>query len=299
MPAPDDPTILLIGATGQIGHALRGSLSRLGTVATPGRDALDLTAPDTIRRTVCTAAPDVIVNAAAYTAVDRAEEEPERAAIINARAPGVLAKAAAEAEARLVHYSTDYVFDGTNERPYTEADAPNPINVYGRTKRAGEAAVQESNARALILRTSWVYSDRRSNFLRSMLRLADERERLTVVDDQIGAPTSAAWVAEATTTILRRLDERSASERNGLYHLTASGQTSWYGFATAIFAQFERPDVVVEPIASDEYPTAAERPAYTVLDTNKARTTFDLAIPTWSEQLDAFRERTEGRTIGG
>lgn len=291
MPAPDDPTILLIGATGQIGHALRGPLSRLGTVVAPGRDALDLTRPDTIRHAVRDAAPDVVVNAAAYTNVDRAEEEPERAAILNARAPGVLAEAAAGVEARLVHYSTDYVFDGTSDRPYTEADVPNPINVYGRTKREGEVAIQESAARTLILRTSWVYSDRRSNFLRSMLRLADERERLRVVDDQIGAPTSAAWVAEATATILRRLNERTAPEENELYHLTASGQTSWYGFATAIFAQFGRPDVVVEPIASADYPTAAERPAYTVLDTNKARTTFDLAIPTWSEQLAAVRER--------
>jgi dTDP-4-dehydrorhamnose reductase len=294
MPPPDARTVLLIGATGQIGHELRGPLSDVGTVVAPDRDTLDLTAPDTIQRTVRDAAPDVIVNAAAYTAVDRAEEEPERAAAINARAPGILAGAAAEVGARLVHYSTDYVFDGTSDTPYTEADGPRPINVYGRTKHEGEVAIRESAAQSLILRTSWVYSERRSNFLRSMLRLADEVERLTVVDDQIGAPTSAAWVAEATTAILRRLQERPAPEKNELYHVTASGQTSWYGFAKAIFAQFERPDVVVEPITSDEYPTAAERPAYTVLDSGKARTRFGLNIPTWSEQLAAVRRRMAG-----
>jgi len=294
MSPSDDRTILLIGATGQIGHALRDPLSRLGAVVAPERDTLDLTAPDTIRDAVHDAAPDVIVNAAAYTDVDRAEEEPERAAAVNARAPGVLAEAAAEAEARLVHYSTDYVFDGTTDTPYTEADSPNPINVYGRTKHEGEVAIRESGARSLILRTGWVYSDRRSNFLRSMLRLADEGEPLTVVDDQIGAPTSATWVADATAAVLRRLDEGKIPDADGLYHLAASGQTSWYGFAKAIFAQFGRPDVVVEPIASDEYPTAAERPAYTVLDSGKARATFDLAIPTWSEQLDAVRRRMDG-----
>jgi len=291
MSAPDARTVLLIGATGQIGHALRDPLSDVGTVVAPDRDTLDLTAPDTIRRTVRDAAPDVIVNAAAYTAVDRAEDEPERAAAINARAPGILAEAAAEVGARLVHYSTDYVFDGTSDTPYTEADGPRPINVYGRTKHEGEVAIWESAAQSLILRTSWVYSERRSNFLRSMLRLADEVERLTVVDDQIGAPTSAAWVAEATTAILRSMEGRGTPDAGGLYHLTASGQTSWYGFAKAIFTQFERADVVVEPIRSEEYPTAAERPAYTVLDSGKARTTFDLTIPTWSEQLAAMRRR--------
>jgi len=293
MPASNDRTFLLVGATGQIGHALRGPLSRLGTVVAPSRDTLDLTVPDTIRRAVHDAVPDVIVNAAAYTDVDRAEEEPERAAVLNARGPGVLADAAADVGARLVHYSTDYVFDGTSDTPYTEADRPSPINVYGRTKYEGEVAIREHDARSLILRTSWVYSDRRSNFLRAMLRLADKGERLTVVDDQIGAPTSAAWVADATTRILRRLAKRDAGDTDELYHLAASGQTSWYGFAKAIFAQFECPDAVVEPVASDEYPTAAERPAYTVLDSGKARSRFDLAIPTWSEQLAAVRRRMD------
>jgi dTDP-4-dehydrorhamnose reductase len=256
-------------------------------VVAPDRETLDLAAPDTIRDTVQNVAPDVVLNAAAYTAVDRAEEEPDRAAALNARAPGVLAEAAAEAGAWLVHYSTDYVFDGTKQAPYVETDAPNPINTYGRTKREGETAVQAVGGRHLILRTSWVYSARRSNFLLSMLRLADEHETLTVVDDQIGTPTRAGWIAEATAAIVGHVLENDGP--GGLYHLAASGQTSWYGFARAIFAQFGREDVIVEPIPSEEYPTAAERPAYTVLDSSKARTTFDLDIPTWSEQLAALR----------
>jgi dTDP-4-dehydrorhamnose reductase len=291
-----EPDILLIGATGQVGHELRAPLAELGAVTAPGRDALDLTAPAAIRSCVQDVAPDVIVNAAAYTAVDDAEDEQERAEAVNARAPGVLADTAAEVGAWLVHYSTDYVFDGTATRPYVETDSTNPINLYGRTKQEGETAVQAADAAHLILRTSWVYSARRSNFLLSMLRLADEHETLTVVDDQTGTPTSAAWIAEATATILRRLqDAETPDDFCGLYHLAASGQTSWYGFAQAIFAQFGRTDVTVEPIPTDEYPTPAKRPAYTVLDSSKARTTFDLDIPTWSEQLDALREHMNDR----
>ena len=292
MPHRADLDILLIGATGQVGHELQAPLTALGAVTTPDRDALDLTAPDTIRSAVREVAPDVIVNAAAYTAVDDAEDEQEQAEAVNARAPGVLAEAAAEVDAWLVHYSTDYVFDGAKISPYVEADATNPVNVYGRTKRKGETAVQAADAPHLILRTSWVYSARRSNFLLSMLRLADEHDTLTVVDDQTGTPTSAAWIAEATATILRRLQEMDAPEEaSGLYHLAASGQTSWYGFAQAIFAQFGHDDVTVEPIPTSEYPTPAARPAYTVLDSTTARTTFELDIPTWSEQLDALRHR--------
>ena len=290
MSIPHKPTVLLLGATGQVGHALRAPLSAWGTVVAPGRDTADLTAPDTLRAAVREAAPDVIVNAAAYTAVDDAEDEPDRAAAINARAPGVLAEAAAEAGAWLVHYSTDYVFDGTKAAPYVETDPTTPVNVYGRTKREGEEAIQAVGAPHLILRTSWVYSARRSNFLLSMLRLADEHDVLTVVDDQTGTPTSALWIAAATTTILRRLQAMEVPEEaGGLYHLAAAGQTSWYGFAQAIFAQFGRTDVAVEPIPTEEYPTPAARPAYTVLDSGKACTAFDLDVPTWSEQLAALR----------
>lgn len=285
-------TVLLLGGTGQIGHELRVPLSAFGTVVSPDREVLDLLNPESIREVVREYAPDIVVNAAAYTAVDDAEAEREEAQALNARVPGVLAEISEEVGSWLVHYSTDYVFDGSNTVPYVETDSPNPINEYGRTKRAGEEVIQEVGGRYLILRTSWVYSDRRSNFLRTMLRLADDHDTLTVVDDQIGAPTWAGWIAQATTAMLHRLvGDENARDKSGLYHLAASGQTSWYGFARAIFAQFERDDVAVEPIPSEEYPTPADRPAYTVLDSSKARQTFGLTIPTWTEQLDALRER--------
>jgi len=286
------PTILLLGATGQVGHELRRTLASLGTVRAPGRDEVDLTARDTLRRVVSEIDPALIVNAAAYTDVDGAEDEPERAAALNAEAPRVLAEAARETEAWLVHYSTDYVFDGETCIPYTEEDAPNPINVYGRTKREGEQALQEVGGRSVILRSSWVYSDRRSNFVRTMLQLADDRDHLTVVDDQIGVPTWAGWLAEATATIGEQLLATSnPSSLRGLYHLAGTGQTSWYGFARAIFAQFGCTDVSVEPVPSTEYPSPAPRPAYTVLDSTRARTTFDLTLPTWTAQLARFCER--------
>lgn len=291
----NDPTILLLGATGQVGHALREPLADLGTVTAPDRSAIDLTSTDSIRTAVREAAPDVVVNAAAYTDVDQAEDDFERAHVVNARAPGVLAEATAEVGGWLVHYSTDYVFDGTKTVPYEEDDAPRPLNSYGRTKRAGEEAVRAGTDRYLLLRTSWVYSDRRSNFLRSMLQLADEHDTLTVVDDQIGTPTSADWIAEATGTLLRRLQAGpEADALSGLYHLAGAGQTSWYGFAQAIFEQFGQDDVTVEPVPSTEYPTPVPRPAYTVLDPSRVRETFDLSVPTWGEQLAALRQKMAG-----
>ena len=288
--------ILLFGQTGQIGHELQETLEPLGTVVAPERDAADLTDPASLRQAVADTDPDGIVNAAAYTAVDRAEEEPERARQINAEAPGVLAEEATRRDAWLVHYSTDYVFDGTGDRPYLEDDPANPLGVYGRTKWEGEEAIRDAGARHLILRTSWVYSDRRSNFLLTMLRLAEEveqgeRDQLAVVDDQIGCPTSAHWIAEATATLLQPFAGREARDLNGTYHLVSGGQTSWYGFARAIFAQFGVDDVPVEPVATDAYPTKAERPAYSVLDTTRVRDAFSLAIPTWTEQLDEMRRQ--------
>jgi dTDP-4-dehydrorhamnose reductase len=286
------PSILLLGATGQVGHELTRTLAPLGTVRAPGRDEVDLAAPETLRRAVAQVDPALVVNAAAYTDVDGAEDEPERAAMLNAEAPRVLAEAAREAEAWLVHYSTDYVFDGEKRTPYTEDDTPNPINVYGRTKWNGEQALRDVGERSVVLRTSWVYSNRRSNFVRTMLGLVDEHETLTVVDDQIGVPTWAGWLAEATATIGEQLlAAGDPSPLRGLYHLAGTGQTSWYGFARAIFAQFGRTDVTVEPVPSTEYPTPAPRPAYTALDSTRARTTFDLALPTWTTQLARFRER--------
>ena len=284
-------SILLLGATGQVGHALRRTLAPLGAVHAPDRAAVDLTDLTSVREAVREQEPDLIVNAAAYTDVDGAEEEPERAARINAEAPRVLAEAAHEVGAWLVHYSTDYVFDGTKRAPYTEDDAPNPTNVYSRTKRDGEAAIQAVGGRHVILRTSWMYSRRRSNFVRTMLRLAGENDRLTVVDDQIGVPTWAGWCAEATASVCECLLADGDAPETGCYHLAGTGQTSWYGFARAIFAQFDRLDVTVEPVSSDEYDTAAPRPAYTVLDSNRARATFDLPGTTWTAQLARFCSR--------
>ena len=287
------PSILLLGVTGQVGHELERTLAPLGTVRAPGRADVDMAAPDALRRAVAKVDPALIVNAAAYTDVDGAEDEPDRAARINAEAPRVLAEAAREAEAWLVHYSTDYVFDGEKRTPYTEDDAPNPINVYGRTKWEGEQALRDVGGRSVVLRTSWVYSHRRSNFVRTMLQLADEHDSLTVVDDQIGVPTWAGWLAEATATIGQQLlAAEDVSSLRGLYHLAGTGQTSWYDFAQAIFAQFGRADVTVEPVPSTEYPTHAPRPVYTALDSTRARTTFDLTLPTWTAQLARFRERT-------
>ena len=290
MASSDDRTVLLLGATGQVGHELRRTLAPLGTLHTPDRDTADLAAPRTLHRTVREVAPDVIVNAAAYTDVDGAEDDPERAHALNAEAPGVLAEAARTAGAWLIHYSTDYVFDGTKQAPYVETDETNPINAYGRTKRDGEQAIQEVGGRYVILRTSWVYSARRSNFLRTMRRLADTHDRLTVVDDQIGSPTWAGWIAEATQAVVHQLGEDPSV--GGTYHLASAGQTSWYGFARAIFAQYDRSDVVVDPVSSEEYPTAAARPAYTVLCSENVRRTFGVEVASWSEQLARHVHRT-------
>ena len=284
------PTLLLLGATGQVGHELRRTLAPLGSVRVPGRDEVDLADAESLRQAVDEDAPDLIVNAAAYTDVDGAEDEPDRAAQFNVHAPRVLAEAARKTEAWLVHYSTDYVFDGEARVPYTEDDLPNPINVYGETKRDGEAAIQDVGGRYVLLRTSWVYSHRRSNFARTMLGLADDHDPLTVVDDQIGVPTWAGWIAEATAAIGEHLLATGDPSRRGLYHLVGAGQTSWYGFARAIFAQFGRTDVEVEPVPTSEYPTPAPRPAYTVLDSTRVRDTFGLSVPPWTAQLARFRE---------
>ncbi|MFO8098301.1 MAG: dTDP-4-dehydrorhamnose reductase [Salinibacter sp.] len=288
--ATEERTILLLGATGQVGHELCRTLAPWGTLHTPGRDTADLANPEALRAAVQHTAPDVVVNAAAYTDVDGAEDHPDPARALNARAPGVLAEAARDAGAWFVHYSTDYVFDGTKQAPYVETDETTPINVYGQTKRAGERAVQEVGGRYLILRTSWVYSARRSNFLRTMLRLSDTHDRLTVVDDQIGSPTSAGWIAEATQAVLQHLWE--GNDPRGIYHMAAGGQTSWYGFARAIFAQYGPSDVEVVPVSSDEYPTAAARPAYTVLCSERMRQTFGVEASSWTAQLAQHRQRT-------
>jgi len=269
--------ILLTGGSGQVGWELRKTLAPLGEVAAPGRADLDLRDPARIREAVRASNPDAIVNAAAYTAVDKAESEREAAFAMNATAPGVLAEEAKRNGALLVHYSTDYVFDGAKPTPYVEEDEPNPLNVYGASKLAGERAIAASGCRHLILRTSWVYGPRGSNFLLTMLRLARERPELRVVDDQVGAPTSSLAIARATAQVLR-------PGAHGLYHLSAAGQTSWCGFARAILARAGLA-TPVRAIRTEDYPTPARRPRNSRLNCARLRADFGLALAPWEEQL--------------
>ena len=285
--------ILLLGKNGQVGWELRRTLSPLGTVIAPDSSQLDLSAPDKICAVLRKVKPRLIVNAAAYTAVDQAEKEPELAAAINGAGPAILAEEARRLGAALVHYSTDYVFDGESAAPYTEEDEPNPLNVYGKTKLAGERAVQDVGVPHLILRTGWVYGMRGKNFLLTILRLARERKELKVVDDQIGAPTWCRAIAEATAQILAQGKGSFAGflERaGGLYHLTAGGRTSWYGFAKAII-ELDRnsPEQILEelkPIPTSEYPTPARRPAYSVLENEELNRRLGLKLPDWRTQLE-------------
>ena len=287
------PTFLLTGATGQLGWELRRTLAPLGPVIAPARDELDLADANGIRTAVRRHRPLVIVNAGAYTAVDRAEAEPELAHSINATAPGLLAEEAARLGALLVHFSTDYVFDGSAERPYREADRPNPLNVYGRSKLAGERAIEEVGGKHLIFRTSWIYGMRGSNFLRSMLRLAREREEMRVVDDQIGAPTWSRMIAGATALVLAQVagaEWELPPAGRGVYHLTAGGETSWYDFARAILerdpAREEQRCRTVRPIPTSEYPTPAARPRFSVLDNQRIAKRFGIRLPHWRTQLE-------------
>ena len=283
--------LLLLGGNGQVGRELRRSLKGLGElqVATrqgAGSDLLaDFDAPDALEDLVRRVAPDVVVNAAAYTAVDRAEAEPDGAFRVNAAAPAALARACAGEGALLVHYSTDYVFDGTGSRPYREEDPTAPLGVYGASKLAGEQAIRDSGARHAILRTAWVYAAHGSNFLRTMLRLGGERDELGVVADQVGAPTPAHFIANATAEIVRQ-----GVDASGTWHLTAAGQASWHEFARAIFEQAHAagrlPRVPrVRAIGTSDYPTPARRPAYSVLDTSRLRADFGITPPSWRQGL--------------
>ena len=257
--------ILLSGRNGQVGRELERSLAPLGEVIATDRAMLDLADAEAIRRMVRETKPGVVVNAAAYTAVDRAESEPEAAMRINGTAPGVFAEEAGRLGALLVHYSTDYVFDGTKATPYVEEDPTHPLNVYGRSKLEGERAIHASGCRHVVLRTSWIYSARGSNFLRAILRRAREQSELRVVNDQIGAPTSAAAIARATALILGRTGPE------GVFHASASGQTSWHGFAEAIVKSAGLPTRVVG-IRSQDYPSAARRPRKTSSQAPRAGT---------------------------
>lgn len=285
--------LLLLGGNGQVGRELRRALPALGEVVVATRAgtdaelAADFDAPDTLGELVRRIAPDVVVNAAAYTAVDRAESEPDTAFRVNALAPEAIARACAASDALLLHYSTDYVFDGSALRPYREDDATAPLGVYGASKLAGEEAIRASGARHAILRTAWVYAAHGNNFLHTMLRLARERDELRVVGDQIGAPTPAAWIADASARIVAH-----GVPTSGTWHLVAAGETSWHGFAEVIMDEAlaagllaRRPRVL--PINTAEYPTPARRPAYSVLDTARLHRDFGIAAPHWRDGLHA------------
>jgi dTDP-4-dehydrorhamnose reductase len=274
-------TILITGKNGQVGGEFARLYGANSAVTLVGRDECDLSSESSIRETVRRVRPTVIVNTAAYTAVDLAEKERGLCFAINAEAPRVLAEEAARLNAMLVHYSTDYVFDGENPEPYVETDPTNPMSVYGESKQAGEAAIVASGSRHVILRTSWVYAAQGKNFLRTMLRFGAERPELRVVDDQVGAPTSAAAIAAATARLLQQGEAPS-----GIYHMTAGGSTSWYGFACAIFASGVLPTPPrVQAIASSEYPTPARRPKHSVLSNDKFAGVFGFRLTPWQQQL--------------
>ena len=322
------PRILLTGKTGQVGRELARLLDRMGELTALDRQQLDLTKPDEIRQAVRGVRPDLVVNAAAYTAVDRAESEEAAAQAINAVAPGVLAEEAKRLGALLVHYSTDYVFDGTKRNPYEENDPTNPLSAYGRTKLEGERAIQQAGPAYLIFRTAWVYAREGRNFLLTVLRLATEKEELRIVRDQTGAPTSSQEIAAATVKVLEQIgtpasDGRKWPEMKGIYHMTGGGETNWYEFAKLILelaagqsrpeawfasATRNRPLVArrVIPITTAEYPTPARRPSYSVLSNKRLNLEFGVKLPDWETQLRAvlsdgsgLAARRQGTNLGG
>lgn len=279
--------VLVCGHNGQVAQALKTQLAGLGEIHLLGRDQLDLAQPEALREPLRQLAPGLIINAAAYTAVDQAETEPDTAFAINAQAPGVLAEEAVRLGAPLIHYSTDYVFDGEKATPYNEQDVPNPLGVYGRSKLAGEQAVAAVGGAHLILRTSWVYSLHGRNFLLTMQRLLQEKPQLRVVDDQIGAPTWATTIALSTRVLIERWQAGRAGAW-GTYHLAAQGQTSWFGFAQAIGEQLKArglPCAELLPIPSSEYPTPARRPANSRLDCSRLAREWDVTLPHWQQAL--------------
>ncbi len=297
--------ILLLGKNGQVGWELQRSLAPLGDMValdfdSPGELTADFTQPEKLAATVRRVAPQWIVNAAAHTAVDKAESEPELARTINALAPGVIAREAAALGAWLVHYSTDYVFDGSGTRPWIEDSPTGPLNVYGQTKLEGEAAIRASGCRHLILRTSWVYAARGANFARTMLRLAAEREALDVIDDQVGAPTGAELLADITAHAVRSLQARP--ELGGTYHAVAGGETSWCGYARHVIGlarnagqALKATPHTVRAVPTSAFPTPARRPGNSRLDTSKLRAAFDLTLPAWQVGVDRMLTEVLGR----
>lgn len=280
--------ILLTGANGQVGFELARTLAPLGELRAFDHASLDLADADALVAACRAQKPALIVNAAAYTAVDKAEAEPAAAQAVNGRAPGILAEEAKRLGAVLVHYSTDYVFDGSGRTPYAEDDATGPLNAYGRTKLEGERAIAAVGCKHLVFRTSWVYGPRGRNFLATMLTLAATRDEIRVVDDQRGAPTTSLFLAEATAQAIAAIPPEGVP--SGIYHLSASGETTWAGFARAIFERakdcpgFRAPRVV--PIATSDYPTPARRPRYSVLSSRRFISTFGFAPASWEAQLD-------------
>jgi dTDP-4-dehydrorhamnose reductase len=287
--------ILLLGKNGQVGWELQRSLAPLGEVIALDRHSQDfcgdLSNLQGLAVTVQAVRPDLIVNAAAHTAVDKAESEPELARTLNALAPGVLAQEAHNLGAWLVHYSTDYVFDGSGSQPWSEADQPAPLSVYGQTKLEGEQLIAAHCSRHLIFRTSWVYAARGGNFAKTMLRLAQERERLTVIDDQWGAPTGAELLADVTAHAIRQA--MAQPQNAGLYHLSASGETTWHGYAKHVLADAELTHSAIKiianevaPVLTSAFPTPAQRPHNSRLNTGKLQTTFGLTLPAWQQGVD-------------
>ncbi len=285
--------ILLIGKVGQVGWELRRTLAPLATVVCVDYPEVDLTEPDSIRKWVRDVQPQLVINAAAYTAVDKAETESELAMKINGVAPGLLAEEAKRLGAGLIHYSTDYVYDGAKGAAYVEEDVPNPLSAYGRSKLAGDQAIQQVDGGYLIFRLCWVYGARGNNFLRTITRLAYERETLRVVRDQVGCPTWSRMIAEATALVVQQTGAGALREVKGIYHLSARGSTSWHGFAEAIVAR-RPPDQrrcrQIEAIPATEYPSPTRRPANSVLDGEKLARVFGLRLQDWQESLELVME---------
>lgn len=281
--------ILLTGKNGQVGFELQRALLPLGEVLAVDRDDCDLKNPESLRSMLRSVRPQIIVNPAAYTAVDKAESDQITAYAVNGEAPGIIGEEAAKLNALVVHYSTDYVFDGTKTEPYTENDAPNPLSVYGKSKRRGEESLQKSGARHLIFRTSWVFGSHGENFAKTMLKLASQRERLNVVADQWGAPTSAALIADVTVQILAQYKkDREEGFPLGIYNLVAGGETNWCDYARAVIASAKAAGKAVKldvedihPITAAQYPVLAPRPANSRLNTDKLKTTFGINLPDW------------------
>lgn len=290
--------ILLLGRNGQVGQALEKILAPRGELLALTRQQLDLADSNAIRAIIQKFRPEVIVNAAAYTAVDKAESEPELALAINGTAPGIMAEEAARLNALLVHYSTDYVFDGTKSAPYTELDIPHPQNIYGHSKLAGEQQICTRASRYLIFRTSWVYDQQGKNFLTTIKRLGGQRHELTIVNDQLGAPTWSGEIARTTSNAIEKyLTHTSSQQINGIYHLTAQGQTSWFDFARAaekygLFSSLAHPPTL-RAISSAEFATTAKRPMYSVLSNAKLLAQFGLQLPDWEISLRKCLESTE------